>query len=48
VSRREARFVIGVIDRWKQHFRSCGVGARDIEALAEQIDRPFLAEQRRG
>jgi len=45
---REIRLVIGVIDRWKQHFRSCGVGPRDIEALAEQIDRPFLAEQRRG
>jgi len=44
---REVRLVIGVIDRWKQHFRSCGVSARDIEALAEQIDRPFLEQQRR-
>ncbi len=44
---REVRLVIGVIDRWKQHFRSCGVSARDIELLAEQIDRPFLEQQRR-
>ena len=43
---REARIVIGAIARWKKHFRSCGVGARDIESLAEQIDRPFLATQR--
>ena len=44
---REVRLVIDVIDRWKEHFRSCGVGIRDIESLAEQIDRPFLQEQRR-
>jgi serine/threonine-protein kinase HipA len=43
---REVRLVVGVIDRWKEHFRSCGVGARDIELLAEQIDRPFLQQQR--
>jgi serine/threonine-protein kinase HipA len=45
---REVRLVIGAIDRWKAHFRSCGVSTRDIETLAEQIDRPFLAEQRHG
>jgi len=44
---REVRLVIGVIDRWKEHFRSCGVSVRDIELLAEQIDRPYLEEQRR-
>jgi serine/threonine-protein kinase HipA len=44
---REIRFVIATIDRWKKHFRSCGVSARDIESLAEQSDRPFLEEQRR-
>ena len=43
---REVRLVAGVIDRWKEHFRSCGVGARDIDSLAEQIDRPFLQQQR--
>jgi hypothetical protein len=44
---REVRVVIGAIGRWKAHFRSCGVTARDIEALAEQVDRPFLRAQRR-
>lgn len=43
---REVRIVVGAIGRWKQHYRSCGVSARDIEPLAEQIDRPFLASQR--
>jgi serine/threonine-protein kinase HipA len=44
---REVRLVIAAIGRWKRHFRSCGVSARDIDSLAEQIDRPFLEEQRR-
>jgi len=44
---REVRFVIAAIDRWKKHFRSCGVSARDIALLAEQIDRSFLEEQRK-
>lgn len=44
---REVRLVIEVIDRWKEHFRSCGVSGRDIESLAEQIDRPYLEQQRR-
>ena len=44
---REIRVVIRAIGRWKRHFRSCGVSVRDIESLAEQIDRPFLADQRR-
>jgi serine/threonine-protein kinase HipA len=43
---REVRVVIRAIGRWKQHYRSCGVSARDIEPLAEQIDRAFLADQR--
>lgn len=43
---REVRVVLRTIVRWKQHFQSCGVSARDIESLAEQIDRPFLADQR--
>jgi serine/threonine-protein kinase HipA len=42
-ARRVARAVAG----WRQHFASCGVTQRDIELLAEQIDRPFLADQRR-
>jgi len=43
---REVRVVVRAIGRWKQHFRSRGVSAHDIESLAEQIDRPFLASQR--
>ncbi|HJV97266.1 MAG TPA: HipA domain-containing protein, partial [Albitalea sp.] len=45
---REVTQVIDVVARWKQHFAACGVTARDIEAHAEQIDRPFLKQQRDG
>jgi len=38
--------VARVIDEWKEHFAECGVRNRDIDAYAEQIDRPFLLEQR--
>jgi serine/threonine-protein kinase HipA len=38
--------VAQVVDRWKEHFTACGVAAADIELYAEQIDRPFLREQR--
>jgi serine/threonine-protein kinase HipA len=41
--RRVARAVAG----WREHFASCGVTPRDVDLLAEQIDRPFLADQRR-
>jgi serine/threonine-protein kinase HipA len=41
------RAVCRVVDGWKRHFASCGVTKRDIELLAEQIDRPFLRDQRR-
>jgi serine/threonine-protein kinase HipA len=40
--RRVARVVAG----WRQHFAGCGVTRRDLDLLAEQIDRPFLADQR--
>jgi serine/threonine-protein kinase HipA len=43
----EARAVARVVDTWQKHFAACGVSQRDIAAYAEQIDRPFLAEQRR-
>jgi serine/threonine-protein kinase HipA len=42
----EARRVAAVVARWKEHFAGCGVRRRDIELYAEQIDRPFLREQR--
>ncbi len=44
---REVRRVLAPIARWKDHFRACGVSRGDVAALAEQIDRPFLLEQRR-
>ena len=44
----EIRRVIDVIAGWKRHFASCGVGKNDIGQLVDQIDRPFLADQRRG
>jgi serine/threonine-protein kinase HipA len=44
---REATTVARVVDGWQQHFKGCGVTRGDIELCAEQIDRPFLAEQRR-
>ena len=43
---REIQRVAVVVAGWKAHFARCGVGARDIEQYAEQIDRPFLREQR--
>ena len=43
----EVRTVARIVDRWQQHFKECGVTPHDIELCAEQIDRPFLADQRR-
>jgi serine/threonine-protein kinase HipA len=43
---REVRAVARVVARWKEHFAACGVAPADIELYAEQIDRPFLREQR--
>lgn len=42
----EARMVAEVVSGWKEHFAACGVASADIELYAEQIDRPFLREQR--
>jgi serine/threonine-protein kinase HipA len=44
---KEAQAVAQVIDGWKQHFAACGVTRGDIDLYAEQIDRPFLSDQRR-
>jgi serine/threonine-protein kinase HipA len=43
----QVRQVVAAAAGWKDHFSSVGVRAADIESLAQQIDRPFLAEQRR-
>ena len=45
-ARGEVRKVIKVVKRWKQHFSKQGVSKGDLDALAEQIDRPFLRQQR--
>jgi serine/threonine-protein kinase HipA len=42
----EVREVVGVVDQWKQHFKQLGVTPSDIDLYAEQIDRPFLKDQR--
>jgi serine/threonine-protein kinase HipA len=43
----QIRRVVRVVNGWREHFASLGVTRRDVELLAEQIDRPFLAQQRR-
>jgi serine/threonine-protein kinase HipA len=42
----ELRTVAAVVSQWQAHFAQCGVSARDIALYEEQIDRPFLREQR--
>lgn len=44
----EARAVAQVVEGWQEHFAQQGVTAGDIALLAEQIDRPFLREQRQA
>ncbi|MDP1902271.1 MAG: HipA domain-containing protein [Rubrivivax sp.] len=43
----QVRQVVAVAAGWKDHFAAAGVRSADIESLAQQIDRPFLADQRR-
>jgi serine/threonine-protein kinase HipA len=43
----QVREVVAVVDDWRKHFSECGVTRGDIDLYAEQIDRPFLLEQRR-
>jgi serine/threonine-protein kinase HipA len=38
--------VAHVVNGWKAHFVRAGVSQQDIDALARQIDRPFLLDQR--
>lgn len=45
-AQQEIRTVAGVVARWREHFTRAGVSASDIEILAEQVDRPFLRDQR--
>jgi serine/threonine-protein kinase HipA len=42
----EAQAVARIVDGWKEHFKRCGVASGDIDSYAQQIDRPFLRDQR--
>ena len=44
---KEAQAVARAVTGWQQHFAACGVTRADIDLYAEQIDRPFLRDQRR-
>lgn len=43
---KEVGVVAQAVGTWKEHFAACGVAPMDIELYAQQIDRPFLREQR--
>jgi serine/threonine-protein kinase HipA len=45
---KEAQAVAQAVDGWQQHFAASGVTHRDIDLYAEQIDRPFLRDQRKA
>ena len=45
-ARGEIQKVAGAVASWREHFKSAGVTPGDIDLLVEQIDRPFLREQR--
>jgi serine/threonine-protein kinase HipA len=44
---KEIRVVVRAVSQWQKHFKQCAVTRSDIELCAQQIDRPFLMEQRR-
>ena len=44
----EIRAVVRCVARWREHFADAGVTEGDLELLAEQIDGPFLREQRQA
>lgn len=42
----ELRAVAQTVSGWRRHFEDCGVTRNDIALYAEQLDRPFLKDQR--
>jgi len=42
----QVRQVCEAVAGWKEHFLRTGVAAADVKSLADQIDRPFLRDQR--
>lgn len=47
-AREEASRVALVVEAWQSHFSGLGVDGNAIELLADQIDRPFLRDQRQA
>ncbi len=47
-ARKEASRVALVVDAWQAHFSTTGVDGNAIALLADQIDRPFLRDQRKA
>ena len=44
----QVRLVATVVEGWKPQFAAAGLNSADIESLAQQIDRPFLRDQRKA
>lgn len=42
------REVAGVVHQWPDHFQRTGLCAADMAVIAQHLDRPFLADQRRA
>lgn len=42
------REVISVVDKWRDHFLDVGMTHRDIDVVAEHLERPYIAQQRRA
>ncbi|HEY3256330.1 MAG TPA: HipA domain-containing protein [Polyangiaceae bacterium] len=45
-ARREIALVARTVAGWRAHFAAAGVSRGDLELLTEQIERPFLRDQR--
>lgn len=46
-AQREMSLVVRTVAGWREHFAGAGVTRKDLELLDEQIERPFLLEQRK-
>ncbi len=44
---KEVKAIATLINGWREHFRECGVTRGDVDLYAQQIDRPFLLDQRK-
>jgi serine/threonine-protein kinase HipA len=45
---KEVRRVAKVVAGWEKHFLDTGVSRKDVAMIAEQIERPFLRDQRQA